>query len=90
MRYSIYYREIEKLVKEYDDKLLATDPRFQRTVFLAHEDGSSFKWVHAFVMRKGTWIIVFTEHHGYHIYDQDDIYDVGQFHNQVHAIEDLK
>lgn len=88
--YSVRYQEIEKLVKEYDDKLLATDPRFMRTVFLSHTDGSTFKWVRAFVVKKDDWIIVFSEHHGYHIFEQDDIYDVGQFHNQVHAIEDFK
>lgn len=36
------YKEVQTIVKKYDKKLLATDPRFGYTVSLAHEEGTTF------------------------------------------------
>ncbi len=67
------YIEAKELALNYDAKLLATDPRFRRTVEIGHEDGSYFKWCNAFLMENEEWIFVFTEHFGFHLFDSDDL-----------------
>lgn len=89
MSFSVKYQEIDVTAKAYDHKLLATDTRFSRTVTLSHTDGSFFKWKRAFVMERMNWIIVFTEHHGYHIYDKDDLNDVTQFDTRIQSFDEL-
>lgn len=89
MSFSVKYQEIDTTAKAYDHKLLATDTRFNRTVTLSHVDGSFFKWRRAFVMERTNWIIVFTEHHGYHIYDKDDLNDVTQFDTRIQSFDEL-
>ena len=59
---------------EYDSKLLATDPRFRRLVMLTHEDGSVLYFRYAFILIVDSeWVAVFTEHHGPHVYHQEDL-----------------
>jgi hypothetical protein len=47
-------------------------------VYLSHDDGSSFFWQNAFVTRFRGYVIVFTEHHGFHVYDNDDVVIVAE------------
>ena len=73
--------------EKYDHKLKANDTRFSRTVFLCHHDGSTLFFRSAFIMvYEKNWIICFTEHHGYHVYDVDDLITYRQFV----AIDDLQ
>jgi hypothetical protein len=69
------YKEVLAEVQDFDKKLLATDERFCGSVQLHHQDGSSFHWNHAFIVKidSGHWLAVFTEHHGPHLYDADDV-----------------
>lgn len=88
---SVPYRQIKQRAEQYNNTLLATDPRFQRSVGLFHRDGSSFIFTKAFLMKKDGWLIVFAEHHGVHVYDADDvIYE--QYHVEnadAHILEEL-
>jgi hypothetical protein len=81
-------REAEALANKYDKTLLATDPRFRRSVVIDHDDGSHFQWDSAFLMRKENWILVFTEHHRFHVYDADDVH-YRQFQRLYEEIEEL-
>lgn len=81
-------REAEAKASEYDKTLLATDPRFRRSVVLYHEDGSTFHWDSAFLMRKEEWIMVFTEHHRFHVYHADDV-EYRQFQRIYDLVEEL-
>lgn len=66
-------RQIEKWAKEYSAKLRADDPRFRGAVHLAHEEGTTFFLMYAFIVRVRDWLVVFTEHHGHMIYGKDEI-----------------
>lgn len=65
--------------RDYDSKLLATDDRFNHWVNIAHSDGSIFLFNRAFILNIPRWIIVFTEHFGYHIFDPSDLVTKSQF-----------
>jgi hypothetical protein len=84
------YREIEEFVRAYDKKLLATDPRFRKSVALIHEEGTTLFFNYAFLMKKEDWIIAFTEHHKYHIYHKDDLIWYGEFKREYSELEELK
>lgn len=84
------YREVRALAEEYDKRLLATDPRFRRSVLLLHQDGSIFRVDSAFLMQKGAWILMFSEHHGYHVYHQEDLLyfaEVQPIHDPIEVLE---
>lgn len=66
------YKAAELFAKEYDAKLLATDPRFNGAVHVIAEDGSVFFFLDAFVLRYEWFYLVFTEHHGYHVYSAEE------------------
>jgi len=71
---SVHLKAIRRIAEAYDHHLLATDPRFRREVTLIHEDGSITHFDSSFLLRIRTeWIVAFTEHHGLHIYHQDDL-----------------
>lgn len=70
-------RDVRARVDRLDKKLLVTDRRFNGSVFLAHRDGGHFFWNSAFVeiwkSDPQSWAVVFTEHHGPHVYDTEDV-----------------
>jgi len=69
------YKEIEKIAKKLDKNLKANDDRLQRAVYIAHHDGSTFLFNNAFSIKQDDdWIIILTEHHGYHIYHVEDLH----------------
>lgn len=72
---STHLKEIKRIANEYDNKLLTTDPRFQRSVMIIHQDGSVFFFQRAFMLKKDDWLIIFSGHHGVHIYDKTDVVD---------------
>jgi hypothetical protein len=82
-------KEIRKLAEEYNVKLLASDPRFQRAVTLFHIDGSVVHYDGAFLLQKDGYIICFTEHHGMHIDHQDELLKYWQVEQKRLPIEEL-
>jgi hypothetical protein len=65
--------------KKRDEKLRANDPRLNiGGVYLSHDDGSSFFWQSAFIQRWRGYVMVFTEHHGFRVYDNDDVVTVAE------------
>jgi hypothetical protein len=86
---SVQIKAVYKIAEVYDGKLLATDSRFRRSVHLQHEDGSSLTYDSAFLMKLSEWIIVFTEHHSFHVYHEGDLSFYAQY-LRVYDIEELK
>jgi hypothetical protein len=86
---SVPLSKIREKAEEYDAKLLATDPRFRRSVTLNHEDGSHLHFDSAFLMRIGEWIACFTEHHGVLVYHADDLSSYWESEQRYTAIEEL-
>jgi hypothetical protein len=66
-------RQIGKWAKDYNAKLRADDPRFRGAVHLAHEEGTAFFLMYAFIVQVDEWFVVFTEHHGHMVYGTDEI-----------------
>ncbi len=76
---SVPMREIYALAEAHDKELLATDPRLRGTVIVREQHGMGFLFYEdAFVVSKGEWYCVFTEHHGFHVYHSED-YDVAAY-----------
>jgi len=84
------YQEIKTYAGEYDRKLLATDPRFRRSVLIAHEDGSIFYIDSAFLMQKEEWILMFSEHHSYRVFHKSDLLHYTEYNRLYQPIEELK
>lgn len=70
---SISYKKLLEEAAEYDKSLKATDKRLQGYVHLVHQDGSTFYWASAFLLTTGDFWVIFTEHHGFHVYHKDDV-----------------
>lgn len=67
-------KKIQKRAQNYDATLRADDKRFQRSVTMIHEDGTTLNFQSAFLMTVDQeWIVVFTEHHSYHVYHKEDL-----------------
>jgi hypothetical protein len=73
------YRAACNFAAEIDGALLATDPRFKRHVLLIHEEGTTLYFRFAFILRLDEWLLVFTEHHRYHVYHETDLLLYKQF-----------
>lgn len=84
------YRDALKLAGEYDNDLLATDPRFRRSVLIVHEDGSIFRIDSAFLMQRDEWVFMFSEHHSFMVFDQDDLLYYAEVKMVHDPIETLK
>jgi hypothetical protein len=68
---SVEYKAIRAKAEEIDKKLTAYD--FGNGVVLVeHDDGSRFFLTHAILFKEDNWWIVFTEHHGIHIFHDED------------------
>lgn len=65
--------EIETWASKYDAKLRANDPRLRGAVHLVHEEGTTFFLMYTFIVQVGDWLAVFSEHHGYKIYAEDEV-----------------
>ena len=64
---------MEKIAKGMDGKLTAEAFQQNECVIIQHNDGSSFIFRCAFMIKRDEYIIVFTEHNGYHIFHKDDL-----------------
>jgi len=74
---TINYRkkEIENKAQKISEKLLATDFYQNSFVVINHSDGSTFTFMRAFVILTDNcnYVMVFSEHHGFHIFYGEDI-----------------
>ena len=73
-----------------DSVLLSTDERLHNSVFVHHQDGSSFLFRNAFAeVVNGDFLAVFTEHHGAHVWMLDDLERYSMF-GVTQAAESVK
>jgi hypothetical protein len=66
-------KEEYELAKEYDSKLRADDLRFRHSVVLLHEEGTFYHFRSAFILIHGEFIMVFSEHQGYHVFSENEL-----------------
>ncbi len=46
---------------------------FSQDVLVLHEEGTTLFFRHAFYIKYYDWVLVFTEHHGYHVHHESDL-----------------
>lgn len=67
------YKDAYKKAEEMDRSLNARD-NLNSTIAFKHGDGSYCKYRHAdFVRLSNIWFVIFTEHHGFHVYHFEDL-----------------
>jgi len=97
-------RRAHDVAADYNVKLKATDPRLNFCVRIIHEEGTIYFFERAFLMqwkdpsvtpdpqnageRQGEWLLVFTEHHGFHVFAFDDLMCYDQF-SRVHLSPEI-
>jgi len=86
---SVPLKQIKAKVEVYDKALLATDPRFRRSVVIIHEDGTILNFQNAFLMKTDDWIVCFTEHFGFHIFHYSDLDSYSEFERRYQALEEI-
>lgn len=84
---SVEMKRVHAVAEEINKTLRADDPRLQHYVLILHEEGTTLFFRNAYLVRyhdpqhgnwgdsehPGEWIMVFTEHHGFHVYPVDDL-----------------
>lgn len=67
-------KEQYEKAKEIDSKIRADDDRFNGAVHIIDEDeGTVLFYERAFAEKHSDWWYIFTEHHGLHVYDDDEV-----------------
>lgn len=72
-------RDIKALVADMDLSVRSDDIRMRGSVHIIHEDGTSLFFRHAYMVRRGNWLLVFTEHQNAHYFAINDLKEYKQF-----------
>jgi hypothetical protein len=67
------YKEVVELANSTDAKLTAYEFHPTDLVFIIHEEGTTLTFRSAFLREWKDWVIIFTEHHGTHVYSKGDL-----------------
>lgn len=70
------YNEVLEIATKLNAKLLATDSGFNNSVIVLHDEGTVISLENSFATKLEDWYIVFSEHHGFSIYQKDDLFDI--------------
>lgn len=73
-------REAYEIAEKLDAELRADNPIFRNSVRIIHEEGTvlNFEWA-SVVRLSQDYVGIFTEHHGFHVYHYEDLYDIIQY-----------
>jgi len=64
---------IEAIAKDIDSHLSVLDPRFNDMVQVHGQEDTLVHLIpDAFCLKHGCWFLVFSEHHGYHVYHEEE------------------
>lgn len=66
-------QKAEAKAKTIAERLYAYAEGFNRTVIVLHEEGTSFIYRHAFLVKDGKWYYVFPEHHDLNVFHEEDL-----------------
>jgi hypothetical protein len=69
----------EEWASERSKALQAGDPEFSFAVHLQHADGSSMVFENASLQLREGILVLFTEHHGWRVYDPEDLHHYAQY-----------
>jgi hypothetical protein len=76
------YKEAVEVANKMDGQLWASDFAPSDLVLIIHEEGTSFTFQSAFLKTWKDWIFIFSEHHGTHVYNRDDLYFWAQYNRK--------
>jgi hypothetical protein len=79
MAISSVKKDVQNWAESLNKELKATDPRFQRSVMVIHQDGSVFAISNAFLVKVSLWTIMFSEHNGFKIWVSADLAGAAQY-----------
>jgi hypothetical protein len=93
MAMSALMSKVHDLAEQYDKALRADAFPYDQFVQIAHGDGTRYEFRAAFMLvlrdsrytyafeglDKQGWILVFTEHHGFHVFHEDDLKSFGVY-----------
>lgn len=65
--------EARQVAGAYRKNINGRDARFKNSVQISHRDRTQILFHSAFALKWGIWYFIFTEHHGTHVYPQDEI-----------------
>jgi hypothetical protein len=72
-------KQVEEIAQAHDKMLGAGDFKSDRLVLIRHGDGTHLFFRCAFLMRLEEWVVVFSEHNGFHCYAIADLDEFAQF-----------
>lgn len=73
------YREAVECAKKINANLAADNDGFSHAVHIMHEEGTVLFYRCAFFERHDEWVFIFTEHHGFHVYNNEDLLRVSEY-----------
>lgn len=67
-------KEAKEKIEKINKKLKSTDKRFKNSISITNVYDNSFMFFNnGFAEKHDEWWFVFTEHHGFHLYCDDEI-----------------
>lgn len=69
----VTYKTAYRVATKIDSKLTAYDFSSYKWVRIKHREGTDLLYRHAFLKKWKEYYLVFTEHHGYHVFHEDDV-----------------
>lgn len=70
---SVQDQQAYDFAKRIHAGIKATDPRLRRSVRIVTDDGASLFYEDAFILKWGGWILLFTEHHEFEVFWEEDL-----------------
>lgn len=92
---SVQMQQVYEVAREIDSHLTAFDFPPGSVVVISHDDGSRLVFHNAFITEyfhpdnidhceyPGEWLLVFTEHHAFHVYHKADLSSWGEYQKVV-------
>jgi len=80
---SIHLQQALDRAKIFDKGLTAYDFTWGNHVLVVHDDGTRLDFNFAFYMKENDWYYIFTEHHGCHVYHEEDVVTVHSYEYQT-------
>ena len=90
MKSEFSLKQVRAIAASYDVGVRADDKRLRGSVQIIHEEGTVLFYNYAFVMKFYDWFVVFTEHHGHHVYHESDLYRITQLKITGYEFEKLE
>jgi hypothetical protein len=79
---ALNYSDALKAAQEHEKTLSSYAFSGYEIVVIIHEEGSVLVFRSAFALEYGAYLLIFTEHHNYHVYHKNELTFFGHFKSQ--------